>query len=174
MRPFTVQSRISADRAEVFDFVADLANRPAWCDHYQQDFRLARANAVGNGAAARFKLDLPAGRQWVELATVAVERPRRIAERGRTGRVGRVAVGAEWEFVHSGSGMTRVELTVWTEPRFPIDRLRELAGARPWLRRQTTIALDRLRQVFEERPERPLARATIAGYEPLKAPRFGA
>jgi hypothetical protein len=28
--------------------------------------------------------------------------------------------------------------------------------------------------VFEQPPDKPLARATIAGYEPLKAARFGA
>jgi hypothetical protein len=28
--------------------------------------------------------------------------------------------------------------------------------------------------IFEEPPDEPLARATVAGYEPAKAPRFGA
>jgi hypothetical protein len=35
------------------------------------------------------------------------------------------------------------------------------------------VSLKRLRTIFEERPERPLARATVAGYEPLKAARYG-
>ena len=40
--------------------------------------------------------------------------------------------------------------------------------------RKTRKALDRLRMIFEE-PERvELKRATIAGYEPAKASRFGA
>jgi hypothetical protein len=43
-----------------------------------------------------------------------------------------------------------------------------------WMRRQTKIALERLRRIFEEPRDAPLARATIAGYEPLKAVRFGA
>ncbi len=38
----------------------------------------------------------------------------------------------------------------------------------------TKTALERLRLVFEEPPDRPLQRATIAGYEPAKAARFGA
>jgi hypothetical protein len=35
------------------------------------------------------------------------------------------------------------------------------------------VSLRRLRKIFEERPERPLARAGVAGYEPLKAARYG-
>ena len=42
------------------------------------------------------------------------------------------------------------------------------------MRRQTKKALERLRMIFEEPPSGPLKRATIAGYEPRKAPRFGA
>jgi hypothetical protein len=35
------------------------------------------------------------------------------------------------------------------------------------------VSLKRLRTIFEERPEHPPARATVAGYEPLKAARYG-
>jgi hypothetical protein len=54
-----------------------------------------------------------------------------------------------------------------------VDRLRQV-GAAGWTRRQTKKALERLRMIFEERPDGELKRATIAGYEPAKAPRFGA
>jgi hypothetical protein len=173
MRPFTVTSSISASREDVFDFVADLANRVSYCDHYMKDYRLARANPVGEGAAARFKLDLPFTEQWAEIQLAACDRPRRIEERGRVGRLGRTPTGAVYEFVQDPGGVTRVELTVWTEPATPVDAMIERMGARRWLRRQTKLALERLRLVFEEERERPLARATIAGYEPLKAARFG-
>jgi len=53
------------------------------------------------------------------------------------------------------------------------DGFKESLGARRWLKRSTSGSLRRLRSVFEERPERPLERATVAGYEPLKAARFG-
>src|SRR5919202_1196648 len=96
MREVTVDVHISAPRADVFDFVADLAGRPAWTDHYLKDYRLARA----------------------------------------------------------------------------IDRFRQ-TGAAWWIGRNTKMALERLRLVFEDPPARPLARVTVAGYEPLKAPRFG-
>jgi hypothetical protein len=71
------------------------------------------------------------------------------------------------------AGLTHVELTTYSEPATLIDRLKEAGGAR-WLRRQTRTALERLRMVFEEPPPGELKRATVAGYEPQKAPRFGA
>jgi hypothetical protein len=55
----------------------------------------------------------------------------------------------------------------------PIDRLREL-GLAGWMRRNTKTALERLRMIFEEPPDGPLARATVAGFEAQKAARFGA
>jgi hypothetical protein len=174
VRPFTVQTSISAPREEIFDFLADLSGRPAFSDHYMQDYRLARANPVGTGAAARFKLNGPFGEQWGEIALVECDRPRRIDERGRIGRLGRVTTHAIYELVQDPGGVTRVELTVWTEPDKPFDFILERLGARRWVRKQTRMALQRLRRIFEEEREQPLARATIAGYEPLKAARFGA
>jgi hypothetical protein len=42
------------------------------------------------------------------------------------------------------------------------------------VRRNTKKALERLRMIFEDPPDEPLARATVAGYEPQKSARFGA
>lgn len=173
MRPVVVRTFISAPREEIFEFAADYANRVSWCDHYLGDFRLARVNSYGLGAAARFEIDAPFNRQRAEFAITRFERPRRIGEQGRIGRVGRIPGWAEMELVAAHGG-TEVTITVWTEPTRRLDAFKESLGARPWLRRQLRMALSRLRLIFEERPERPLARATIAGYEPLKAARFGA
>jgi hypothetical protein len=65
-----------------------------------------------------------------------------------------------------------VELTTFAEPATVIDRIREV-GAAGWIRRKTRKSLDRLRAIFEEPQKKPLRRASIAGYEPEKAPRFG-
>jgi hypothetical protein len=65
-----------------------------------------------------------------------------------------------------------VELTTFSEPATMVDRVREL-GAAGWARRQTSKALNRLRMIFEEPSRGELKRATIAGYDPDKAPRFG-
>jgi hypothetical protein len=169
VRPVTVDTHISASREELFDFVADLAGRPAYTDHYLEDYRLARVNAVGAGAAARFRIR----GQWAELSIRDADRPRRIVEELRWGRRGRNRSLAVYEFLPAAGGVTQVELTTVSEPATPIDRLREVGAAR-WIRRNTKAALERLRMIFEEPPDEPLARASVAGYEPLKAPRFGA
>lgn len=174
MRPFTVHASISAPREQVFDFVGDLAGRVAYCDHYMKDFRLTRPRASGVGAAARFLLEAPLVSTRAELAIAEYDPPRRIVERCRLWRRGRTPAVAVYEFIDEGAGLTRIELTVWSEPATRIDALKESLGARGWLRRRSKTALERLRLVFEERPEAPLARIEIAGYERLKAPRFGA
>ncbi len=124
MRPFTVHASISASREAVFDFVSDLAARPAYCDHYMSDFRLAHPRSRGPGAAARFIVDAPLFSTWAEITVAEYDRPRRIAERGRIRRLGRTRAGAVYEFVQDVHGMTRVELTVWTEPATRLDALK--------------------------------------------------
>jgi uncharacterized protein YndB with AHSA1/START domain len=172
MRALTVNECISAPRELIFDYVADLSGRPAWCDHYMTDYRLARVNPRGRGAAARFLLKPPGPSQWAEIVINECDRPRRIVEHARVGRLGRSHGAAVYEFVEEMAGVTRVELTVWIEPANRLDALKQALG-RAWLKRQMRTALRRLRLVFEEPREEPLARATIAGYEPLKAARFG-
>jgi len=172
VRQVTVSTVISAPREQVFDFVCDLAARPAYTDHFMRDYRLARVNPVGVGAASRFQLKAPLAKEYAELQITEVDRPRRIVEQIAVGRRGRNRSLAVYDFTDEGHGVTRVELTTFSEPATPIDRLREL-GAHSWMRRQTSKALNRLRMIFEEPPKGDLKRATIAGYEPDKAARFG-
>ena len=173
MREVTVSATISAPREQVFDFVCDLAARPSFTDHFMEDYRLARVQPVGVGAAARFKLGLPLGAEYAELTITTADRPRQIIEEIRVGRRGRNRSLAVYDFTHESARATRVELTTFGEPATAIDRLREV-GAAGWVRRKTRKSLDRLRAIFEEPQKKPLKRATIAGYEPEKAPRFGA
>jgi uncharacterized protein YndB with AHSA1/START domain len=173
VREVTVSTVISAPREQVFDFVCDLAGRPAFTDHFMRDYRLARVDPVGAGAAARFQLRAPLAKEYAELQITEADRPRRIVEEIRVGRRGRNRSVALYDFIVEGGGTTRVELTTYSEPATPIDRLKEI-GAAGWMRRQTRKALDRLRMIFEEPPRGELKRATIAGYEPAKAARFGA
>jgi uncharacterized protein YndB with AHSA1/START domain len=173
MREVTVSAVITAPREEVFDFVCDLAGRPAYTDHYMHDYRLARVNPVGMGAAARFRLRAPLAKEFAELEIREVDRPRRIVEELRVGRRGRNRSLAVYDFISQSGGVTRVELTTYSEPATVLDRLKEI-GAAGWVRRQTKKSLERLRMIFEEPPKDPLKRATIAGYEAAKASRFGA
>jgi len=173
MREVTVSTIISAPREEVFDFVCDLAGRPAYTDHFMDDYRLARVQPVGVGAAARFKLDAPLSNQYAELTITEADRPRRIIEEIRVGRRGRNRSVAVYDFTRESPSITRVDLTTFSEPATMVDRFREI-GAAGWMRRKTRKSLDRLRMIFEEPQKGPPKRATIAGYEPDKAARFGA
>jgi len=173
MREVTVSAVISAPREDVYDFVCDLAARPSFTDHFMDDYRLARVQPVGVGAAARFKLDAPLANEYAELTITKADRPRQIIEEIRVGRRGRNRSVAVYDFTRESANVTRVELTTFSEPATMVDRLKEI-GAAAWIRRQTRKSLDRLRMVFEEPQRVEPKRATIAGYEPDKAARFGA
>jgi hypothetical protein len=172
VRPIESRITISAPRDEVFSFIADMANRVAWMDHFLKDFRLTRVQSHGVGAGAAFKIDAPLFPLRAEYQIVETEAPRYLRERGRIGRLGRTTGWTEWELTQN-YGSTELTVTVWSDPGTRWDSYKESFGARPWLKRQMGASLRRLRTIFEEQPDRPLARAGIAGYEPLKSPRYG-
>jgi uncharacterized protein YndB with AHSA1/START domain len=170
--PVTVETVISAPREAVFDFLGDLANHVAFTDHFMSDFRLARTKSDGIGAAARFRLENPGPKQWAEVQIAVFERPRRIVEEGRSGRFLRNKFWTVWDLSSEGKA-TRVKMTFWIEPATRWDAFKEGLGARGWVKRQHKIVLGRLRRVFEDSHDGPLARATVAGLEPMTLPRFG-
>jgi len=172
VRPVESRILISAPRADVYAFIADISNRVAWMDNFLKDFRLTRVNTVGVGAGASFKIDSPLFPQRAEYQVIEADAPRHLVERGRIGRWGRTKGFTEWELAES-YGSTEVTVTVWTEPGIRWDAFKEGLGARPWVRRQIAKSLKRLRKIFEEQSDRPLARAGVAGYEPLTAARYG-
>ena len=142
----------------MFDFVADLAGRPAYTDHFLDDYRLARVNPVGEGAAARFRLKAPMASR-VRRARDRARRPaaadRRGAARGPPraqplGRRLRLHAGGSRPHARGAHHLQRAGHAV--------DRFREI-GAAWWMRRQTKKALERLRAIFEE----PRTRAAQAG-----------
>jgi hypothetical protein len=173
MIPVTVHAFISAPREDLFDFIADLGARPAWCDHFMEDFRLAHPDANGEGAGARFELDEPGWRHYEEVTIVKAERPRLIVEAMHGGRNLKTRGETVWELSREAGGQTRVAVMVARDPGTPREAFKEKFGSPRWTRRQYKTALERLRVIFEERPDRPLARASIAGYETLRASRFG-
>ena len=173
MLPVTVQASISASREEIYDYIVDLALRPAWCDHYLSDYRLTSPRSVGVGAGARYLIDAPMSRLYMEVTIVEAESPRRIVERAHGGRNLRTKGGVSWELTRAGAGLTRVEMTAWHDAGTPREAFKQRLGMHRWMKRQSKTALARLRLIFEEGAHEPLARATVAGFEPLKAPRFG-
>jgi uncharacterized protein YndB with AHSA1/START domain len=174
MIPVTVHAFISAPREDLFDFITDLGARPAWCDHFMQDFRLAHPQAFGEGAGARYLLEAPGFKHYVETTIAKAERPLLIVEDLHGGRNWRSQGEMSWELTREGRGLTRVAVTLGWQPGTPRERFKEKFGSRRWTRRQLKTALERLRVIFEEQPDAPRARASIAAFEPLRSPRFGA
>jgi uncharacterized protein YndB with AHSA1/START domain len=155
--PISLTTAIDAPREQVFDFICDLATRPGWIDHFARDYRLERIPAQGQGAAARFRVDAPAGIGYMETVIAEAERPYRIVEHGRGGRLDRVPMRTVWELREGPT--TTVVLTFWTAPA-RIDRIRELGRSR-WWRRRWAKSLRRMRDLIESGAESP--RAEIAG-----------
>jgi hypothetical protein len=109
----------------------------------------------------------------VESTIVEADPGRRLVEGLHGGRNGRSRGEWVWELSRQGNALTRVESTLVWEPGTPREGFKEKFGSTRWTRRQLKTALERLRVVFEEQRDRPLAHASIAGYEPLRSPRFG-
>ena len=173
MRQVTVETVISAPREQVFDFVGDLSLRPSFADHYLKDFRLANANPVGKGAAARFLLDTPVFSERGGLADHRVRPPAPDRRGGRGRPPGAFAAGGRVRLLGRGRREHPGRADHFSEPGNWVDRIKQ-TGVHRWVRRQSKKALRRLKEQLEEPGRKPLKRVTVAGYESVKAPRFGA
>jgi uncharacterized protein YndB with AHSA1/START domain len=164
-----VSSTVTIDRtpSEVFAYLSDVANHAEFTDHYLKDFRLLREDSLGVGAGARFRVDAPLNRfSWADITVVEADAPRRIVQRGRTGKFNRIRLLSTYTLEPLG-GSTRLTLTTETEqPRLPSDKLMELL-ARRWFKRKQGKAVRRLRSILEEGTERG-TRASIAAGGPRK------
>jgi uncharacterized protein YndB with AHSA1/START domain len=162
MDPVTVSVTVGRPRQQVFEYLADIANHPEFCDHFLTDWRLTREDSYGTGAGARFKARQRLNRfPWGDTTFMEVEPPRRILQCGRGGKFNRIRTVGVWVLEPVGSGSTRVTLTWETDPVMLSDRLLEI-GKRRWARRNFGKALRRLRAILEDGRERG-ARATVAG-----------
>jgi uncharacterized protein YndB with AHSA1/START domain len=160
--PVTASVTIARPRAEVFDYLTDVANHPEFKDHFLVDWHLTREDSHGRGAGARFREQLPLNRfGWGDLTLAEVEPPFRILERGRSGKFNRIKSIGVWTLQDAPGGMTRVEYRFETQPGKLSDRAMELVGGRGWWRRKLGRALRRLQAILEEDRDRG-ARATIA------------
>jgi uncharacterized protein YndB with AHSA1/START domain len=161
--PVTVTVTIARRRAEVFEYLADVANHAEFKDHYLAQWHLTREDSVGRGAGARFREQLPLNRfGWGDMTLAEVEAPYRILERGRGGKFNRIRAIGAWTLRDAPGGMTRVEYSYETAPATLSDRLMELVGGRGWWRRKLGRSLRRLQSILEENRDRG-RRATIAG-----------
>ena len=159
-----VSSTVLVDRRpeEVFAYLEDVANHAEFTDHYLKEFRLTREDSLGLGAGARFRVDAPLNRfTWADITVIESLPPRRIVQRGRTGKFNRIRLLSTYELEPSG-GSTQVTLTTETErPRLLSDRIME-GLAKGWFKRKQRKALKRLRSILEEDRGRG-QRATVAG-----------
>jgi uncharacterized protein YndB with AHSA1/START domain len=164
MGPISITRSIDAPRGRVFDFIFDLANRPAFTDHFVSQFRLERLESRGVGASAR--MQVPRRHLWMETAIVEASSPYRILERGRGGRWDRMPVTTGWELVDLPGGRgCEVTLSFWTEPPKLVDRLKEGPRAEGFYRRQWSTALSRLKELIES--GRAAERVVVAGGDRL-------
>jgi uncharacterized protein YndB with AHSA1/START domain len=164
MHPVSASISIDAPRERVFEFLFDLANRPAFTDHFMHEFRLERLDSSGVGAAARFEVSPPPGMSmWMETVIEGFEPAYRIYEQGRGGRSDRIPTRTAWELTEGPGETTEVTLTHWTEPAHVIDRMRERLGAARWWRRRWSRALRRLKEVLES--DLPVERVHIGGVD---------
>ena len=158
--PVTTTITISRPRAEVFEYLADIANHAEFTDHYLKEFRLTREDSYGVGAGARFRY----ARNrfgWCGVSLVEVDPPFRIVEKGTSGKFNRNRVMTVYTLTEAAGGQTKVELTTETVPALATDRMAEF-GARGSLRRHNAKALRRLRSILETGEDRG-KRATVAG-----------
>jgi uncharacterized protein YndB with AHSA1/START domain len=160
MGPISVTKAIDAPRDRVYDYVCDLASRPAFTDHFIRDFRLERFESSGVGASARMRIQ-KAG-IWMETVIVEASPPHRILEQGKGGRLDRIPIQTAWELVEGpGAATTEVTVRFGTEPSHPEDRMRDLVRGERFYRRQWSTALSRLKDLIES--GKPGERVVIAG-----------
>jgi uncharacterized protein YndB with AHSA1/START domain len=150
MGPVSAEVEIDVPRERVFEFVADLANRPSFGGRFISDFRLTRIDSAGVGAGARFRFDVPLCSRWMDTAIAELDEPHRVVERGSGGRGNRVRSTTVWELAEGPGSLTEVRVSFWTESSHPADRLREaLSGASFQYERRWREALRRLRDGLE-------------------------
>lgn len=162
MGPISLTVSIDAPRERVFDFICDLGVRQGWTDHFASEFRLERIPAQGRGAGARFRVDAPAGVRYMETVITGVERPFRVVEHGRGGRLDRIPIRTVWELEEGPT--TTVTLTFWTAPPSTFDRVRETGRTR-WWKRRWSRALRRMQELIESGATVP--RTEVAGSDRL-------
>jgi uncharacterized protein YndB with AHSA1/START domain len=163
MGPIRAETEIDVPREQVFATIGDMAARPSFTDHFLSDFHLTRLEPRGIGAGARFRIQAPLRKVWMDTAIVEQEEPFRIVEQGHGGRVNRIRSNTVWDMTQDSGLLTKVTVSHWTEPTNRLDRALEVASAGSvWQERSWREALRRLRDMLES--DHPRAeRIAVAG-----------
>lgn len=163
MGPINAEIEIDAPRERVFELIGDLAARPSFTDHFLSGFHLTRIESTGVGAGARFRVDAPLRKVWMDTTIIEEDAPFKLVERGSGGRTNRIRIHTVWELIGGPGSLTTVRFTFWTEPPNPLDRALEiLSMGSIWQQRGWRKALERLRDLLES--EAPVGeRIAVAG-----------
>jgi hypothetical protein len=160
MGPVYAETEIDAPREMIYEYLLDIGTRPVLFGDSISDFRLLRLDSHGIGAGARFKFKRRSA--WNDTTITSTEAPRRVSERGATGRLNRNRTGFEWEIGEAANGVSVVRLSYWIDPHGFYRHFHRLTGGSRWYTRQLRHALKRLReQVEAERMESE--RIAVAG-----------
>ncbi len=164
MDPISVSTTIAKPRAEVFEYLADVANHSEFTDHCLVDWHLTREDSYGRGAGARYRVKSRLNRfSYGDLTLTEVQPPERIAATGRAGRFNRIRTRSEWTLSDAGDGRTELRFVTSSEPATQSDRIMEkLLRVAAATRRCHQHALERLRAILESGEQRG-ARTTVAG-----------
>lgn len=147
MGPVYAEIDIDAPREVIFDYLMDMATRPALFGDSVSHFRLLRLESRGIGAGARFQFKRR--KAWADSSITAAESPRRISERGTTGNLNRTLTGTEWEIAESGAGVSTLRLTYWTRPTGWAKLFDRLNGGAGWYGRLVKRTAKELRSRIE-------------------------
>ena len=147
MGPVFTEVDVDAPREEIFEYLMDFDTRPFLYGDSVEKFRLLRLDSRGIGAGARWQLKRK--KAWADSAITSAEKPRRISERGVTGRYNKTATGTEWEMEESSTGVTKVRISYWTVPTGLAKMLDRMTGGAGWHRRRLNKAGQRLRDAVE-------------------------
>lgn len=166
MGPLSTEIEIDAPRERVFAAISDLAERPSFTDHFLAGFHLTRLESSGIGAGARFRVIAPLRKVWMDTAIAELEPPHKLVERGCGGRGNRIPSTTVWELTEGAGSLTRLQVSHWTEPSNPVDRVVEaLSGNARSQQRGWNEALRRLRDRIESDEAAP-APIAVAGGNP--------
>lgn len=169
----TADVLISRPEAEVFAYLADVANHPEFMGHFTRDWHVTREDTYGKGAGVRFAFKQRRNKYpWIDQTISELEPPRRIVLVGGTGKFNRVRTRTVWELEPADGGGTRVAVSFEKVPKLRSDRFGEGHG---FHKAGWSKTLRVLRDVLEGKQERG-PRTTIAGgaRKPATGFRFGA
>ena len=161
MGPLSAEVEIDVSRERAFEFIADLANRPSFTDHFVSGFHLTRIESAGLGAGARFRFEVPLHRVWTDTTIVELDAPHRIVEQGHGGRGNRVPSTTAWELTEGPGSLARVRVSFWTEPEHAGRAKEALTAASARYERGWREAMRRLRDQLEAGAPEP--RVLVAG-----------